>query len=130
MKKFVLALAASTFLAGAAFAATVEGVIKAFDKEKGVIVLEDGTSYNIPKEALLPPDLAVGQKVTITTIPTDRGRGPDHHEFGAVSLHLRTLPRKLRVSKRAGSSLWGTGDGTSLPERSTAPANSNWAAAD
>ena len=67
MKKFVLAMAATTFLAGAAFAATIEGVVKEFDKEKGVIVLEDGTSYNIPKEALVPPDIAVGQKVTITT---------------------------------------------------------------
>lgn len=67
MKKFILAAAATAFMAGSAFAATIEGIVKEFDKEKGTLMLEDGTSYNLPKEVTLPEDLAVGQKVTITT---------------------------------------------------------------
>ncbi len=74
MKKFVLALAAATMMAGSAIAAQVDGVVKEFNMEGRAITLEDGKSFIVPEDVALPPELAVGQKVSIQT---DNDK-PDH----------------------------------------------------
>lgn len=66
MRKLILALGTLALFAGGAFAATAEGVIKEFNKDTRVIMLEDGKSYTVPADVALPADLAVGQKITIT----------------------------------------------------------------
>lgn len=66
MKKLVLALGASLFLAGTAFADTAEGVIKEYNKDTKVIVLEDGKSFTVGADIAVPAELAVGKKVVIT----------------------------------------------------------------
>ncbi len=67
MKKFVLALAAATMMTGSALAAQVDGVVKEFNMEGRAITLEDGKSFIVPADVALPPELAVGQKVSIQT---------------------------------------------------------------
>ena len=71
MKKLILALAAATLMSGAALATDVNGVVKEFNKDTGVLLLEDGTSYTIPKEVAVAPEVAVGAKVTVTVDDTD-----------------------------------------------------------
>lgn len=53
-------------MSGAAWAATVDGVVKEFNKDTRVIMLEDGKSYTVPADVALPADLAAGKKITIT----------------------------------------------------------------
>lgn len=67
MKKFALALAAATMMTGSAFAGQMDGVVKEFNMEGRSITLEDGKSYIVPEDVALPPELAVGQKVSIQT---------------------------------------------------------------
>ncbi|MBD0416695.1 hypothetical protein [Oryzicola mucosus] len=71
MKKLVLALAAVTFLAGGAFAAQTNGVVKEYNAESRVITFEDGTSFTIPADVAIPPEVAVGKSVSIDTDEND-----------------------------------------------------------
>ncbi len=66
MKKLILALSATLFLAGTAFAGTAEGVIKEYNKETKVILLEDGKSFTVGADIAVPAELAVGKKVVST----------------------------------------------------------------
>lgn len=65
MKKTLAALAATTFLAFAAYAAEVQGVVQSVDTDNRVITLEDGTQVNADASVDLEA-LAAGDKVTIT----------------------------------------------------------------
>ena len=67
MRKLVLALAATTLMAGAAFAGSIDGVVKEVNKDKNVIMLEDGTSIDVPQGVPLPPEIAVGSKIAVVT---------------------------------------------------------------
>lgn len=48
MKNIMIAVALTMF-ASAAIAKDVEGVVKSYEKDTGVLTLEDGTTYTIPK---------------------------------------------------------------------------------
>ncbi|MDI6027653.1 hypothetical protein QBK99_15800 [Corticibacterium sp. UT-5YL-CI-8] len=71
MKKLVLALAAVTFLSGGAFAAQMNGVVKEYNAESRVITLQDGTSFTVPADVAIPPEVAVGKSVSIDTDEND-----------------------------------------------------------
>jgi hypothetical protein len=71
MKKMILALAAATLFSGAALAKDMNGVVKEYNKDTGVIMLEDGTSYTVPKEVAVAPEVVVGSKVTVTVDDDD-----------------------------------------------------------
>ncbi|MCR8723428.1 DUF1344 domain-containing protein [Frigidibacter sp. ROC022] len=59
------ALVVSTALSGAAFAATTTiGTVKAFDLAKHTLVLDDGTTYQLPA-GFSDPGLKVGEKVKV-----------------------------------------------------------------
>ncbi|WP_378948781.1 hypothetical protein [Mesorhizobium sp. ANAO-SY3R2] len=72
MKRIVLALAAASFVLFPAFAA--DGVVKEYNKEARVITLEDGTSYTIPDDVAIPPEVRVGANVSIETDPNDNSQ--------------------------------------------------------
>ncbi|WP_269932344.1 DUF1344 domain-containing protein [Aminobacter sp. HY435] len=69
MKKIVLALAVAGALSLPAFAGS--GVVKEYNKETRVITLEDGTSYTVPEDVAIPPEVAVGAKVDVQTDKND-----------------------------------------------------------
>lgn len=69
MKKIVLALAIAGALAFPAFAGN--GVVKEYNKETRVITLEDGTSFTIPEDVAIPPEVAVGAKVDVQVDKND-----------------------------------------------------------
>jgi len=71
MRKLILALGAAALMAGAAWAASADGVVKEFNKDTRVITLEDGKSYTVPADVALPADLAAGMKVSITVADDD-----------------------------------------------------------
>jgi Protein of unknown function (DUF1344) len=71
MKKVILALAVATLFSGAALAKDMTGVVKEYNKDTGVLTLEDGTSYTIPKEVAVAPEVAAGAKVTVTVDDAD-----------------------------------------------------------
>jgi hypothetical protein len=50
MRILIGAVAAMLMIAGAAFAAEAEGHIKAIDRDKLTITLDDGKSYKLPGE--------------------------------------------------------------------------------
>jgi hypothetical protein len=68
MKKILAAAVASLAFIGAAYAATVEGVVQSVDPATRTITLEDGTAYvagdSIAVELLA--SLAAGTKVKVT----------------------------------------------------------------
>lgn len=71
MRKLVLALGAVALMAGAAWAASADGVVKEFNKDSRVITMEDGKSYTVPADVALPADLAAGMKITVTVADDD-----------------------------------------------------------
>jgi len=71
MRKLIIALGAAAFMSGTAFAASVDGVVKEYIQETKVITLEDGKSFTVPPDVAIPPQLAVGAKVSITTADDD-----------------------------------------------------------
>jgi hypothetical protein len=50
MRILIVAVAAMLTISGAAFAAEAEGHIKAIDRDKLTITLDDGKSYKLPGE--------------------------------------------------------------------------------
>lgn len=71
MKKLALALATATLLATGAFAAQTNGIVKEYNADTRVITLQDGTSFTIPKDVPIPPEVAVGKSVSIDTDNND-----------------------------------------------------------
>jgi hypothetical protein len=71
MRKLIVALGAAALMSGAAWAASVDGVVKDYIKETKVITLEDGKSFTVPPDVAVPPELVVGAKVSITTAADD-----------------------------------------------------------
>lgn len=69
MKRIVLAFAAASFALFPAFAA--DGVVKEYNKETRVLMLEDGTSYTIPDDVAIPPEVKAGAKVAVETDKND-----------------------------------------------------------
>lgn len=69
MKRLVLAFAAASFILFPAFAA--DGVVKEYNKQTRVITFEDGTSYTIPEDVAIPPEVKVGAKVSLQTDKND-----------------------------------------------------------
>lgn len=69
MKRIVLAFAATSFALFPAFAA--DGVVKEYNKETHVIMLEDGTSYTVPDDVAIPPEVKAGAKVSVETDKND-----------------------------------------------------------
>lgn len=69
MKRIVLALAAAGFVLVPAFAA--DGVVKEYNKETRVIMFDDGTSYTIPADVAVPPEVKAGAKVSLETDKND-----------------------------------------------------------
>ena len=66
MRKLVLALAASTFMAGAAFAETdITGSVQSYDAATRVITLTDGKTVTVDPDVAVP-ELVAGQNVVIT----------------------------------------------------------------
>ncbi|WP_246765530.1 hypothetical protein [Aminobacter sp. SR38] len=55
MRKLIIALGAAALMSGAAWAATVDGVVKEFIKETKVITLDDGKSFTVPPDVAIPP---------------------------------------------------------------------------
>lgn len=72
MKKFVLALAVASLFVGSALAKDVPGTVKSYDKATGVLTMEDGTTYTIPKDVTVDPAAeTAGAKVTISVDDKD-----------------------------------------------------------
>lgn len=71
MRKLIIALGTVALMGGAAWAASVDGVVKEFKKDTRVITLEDGKSYTVPADIALPPELAAGKKISITVADDD-----------------------------------------------------------
>ena len=71
MNKILMAIAATTFLAGSAFAGTYTGTVTAYDEAARSITLDSGTIYQIPTEVALPEGLAVGKSVSVETSDDD-----------------------------------------------------------
>lgn len=69
MKGMVLALAVAGFMSFPAFAA--DGVVKEYNKQTRVIMFEDGTSYTVPADVAVPPEVKAGAKVSIETDKND-----------------------------------------------------------
>ena len=65
MKKIIATLIATAALATAAFAGTVDGVVKSYDAATKTVTLEDGTSY-VLAEGVAAGGLAAGAKVKVT----------------------------------------------------------------
>lgn len=65
MKKIIATLVASAAMLATAFAAEVEGVVKAIDVAAKKVVLEDGTEYAVAEGVALE-GIAAGAKVKIT----------------------------------------------------------------
>ncbi|MDH4984071.1 DUF1344 domain-containing protein [Aminobacter anthyllidis] len=64
MKTILLIASPLIFLAGAAFAASSDGVVAKYNHDVRVITLENGRSYTVPRDVALPP-LQAGEKVSI-----------------------------------------------------------------
>lgn len=71
MRKLIIALGTVALMSGAAWAASVDGVVKEFNKDTRVITMEDGKSYTVPADIALPADLAAGKKITVTVADDD-----------------------------------------------------------
>ncbi|WP_378948164.1 hypothetical protein [Mesorhizobium sp. ANAO-SY3R2] len=66
-----IALGTLTLLAGASWAATVNGIVKEFKQDTRVITLAGGKSYTVPADVALPADLSAGTQITFTTDDSD-----------------------------------------------------------
>lgn len=75
MNKIVLAFIAASLFSVPAFAA--DGIVKEFNKETRVIMLEDGTSYTIPADVAIPPEVKAGAKVSVQTDKNDNTKITD-----------------------------------------------------
>ncbi|SUU88574.1 hypothetical protein EDC40_102157 [Aminobacter aminovorans] len=69
IKRFILAVAAASFMLFPAFAA--DGVVKEYNAETHVLMLEDSTSFTIPTDLAVPPEVKLGAKVTIEMDKSD-----------------------------------------------------------
>lgn len=69
MKKLILAAAASFAMLGAAYAATVEGVVQSVDPATRTVTLEDGKSFVAPELAAID-QLTAGAKIKVTVDDT------------------------------------------------------------
>ncbi|MGD9912508.1 MAG: DUF1344 domain-containing protein [Rhizobiaceae bacterium] len=69
MKKLILAAAASFAMLGAAYAATVEGVVQSVDPATRTVTLEDGKSFVAPESAAID-QLTAGAKIKVTVDDT------------------------------------------------------------
>jgi Cu/Ag efflux protein CusF len=69
MKKLILAAAASVAMLGAAYAATVDGVVQSVDPATRTVTLEDGKSFVAPESAALD-QLTAGAKIKVTVDDT------------------------------------------------------------
>ncbi|HHZ10800.1 MAG TPA: DUF1344 domain-containing protein [Rhizobiales bacterium] len=65
MKTILATALASLAFLGAAYAATVEGVVQAFDPATRTVTLQDGHSYVVPDTTSIEA-IAVGAKIKIT----------------------------------------------------------------
>jgi Protein of unknown function (DUF1344) len=65
MNRIAATLAATVALAGAAWAAEMEAVVKSFDPATKTVVLEDGTSW-IVADGIDAALLAAGAKIKVT----------------------------------------------------------------
>jgi translation initiation factor IF-1 len=65
MKNILATAIASLAFIGAAYAATVEGVVQSVDPATRTVTLEDGTSV-VAAEGVAIEELAPGAKVTVT----------------------------------------------------------------
>lgn len=70
MKKILATALASLAFIGAAYAATVEGVIQSVDPQTRTVTLEDGKVFVAPEGTAID-DLAVGTKIKVTVDDTD-----------------------------------------------------------
>ena len=64
MKTILLIASPLIFLAGTAFASSLDGVVARYNHDVRVITLESGQSYTVPRDVALPP-LQAGEKVSI-----------------------------------------------------------------
>lgn len=69
MKKIIATAIASLAFAGAAFAATVEGVVQSVDAATRTITLEDGKTFLAPEGAMIE-QLQAGAKIKVTVDDT------------------------------------------------------------
>ena len=69
MIKILAAAVASLAFIGAAYAATVEGVVQSVDPATRTITLQDGKTFVVPEEVAVDK-LAVGAKITVTVDDT------------------------------------------------------------
>ena len=69
MKKLIATAVASLAFIGAAYAATVEGVIQAIDPATSTLTLDDGKVYQLPAGTVLE-GLKAGAKVKVTVDDT------------------------------------------------------------
>jgi hypothetical protein len=65
MKKILATAAASLAFIGAAYAATVEGVVQSVDPQTRTVTLEDGKSFVAPESASIDA-LTAGTKIRVT----------------------------------------------------------------
>ncbi|WP_394886432.1 DUF1344 domain-containing protein [Mesorhizobium sp. AaZ16] len=86
MKKILATAIASLAFIGAAYAATVEGVVQSVDPATRTVTLQDGTAV-VAAEGVAIDALAAGAKVKVTA----RGRNEqrDRHRSGYVILSPR-----------------------------------------
>lgn len=69
MKKILATAVASLAFMGAAYAATVEGVVQSVDTATRTVTLEDGKSFKAPESAALD-SLTAGTKIKVTVDDT------------------------------------------------------------
>ncbi|MER2536967.1 MAG: hypothetical protein ABTQ31_17585 [Rhizobiaceae bacterium] len=65
MKKLILAAVAVLGLGSHAFAAIVDGVVRAYDPHTRVLWLKGGRDYTLPPGTPVPPEMRPGHKVTL-----------------------------------------------------------------
>lgn len=70
MKKILATTLVSLAFIGAAYAATVEGVVQSVDPQTRTITLEDGKVFVAPEGAAID-ELAAGTKIKVTVDDTD-----------------------------------------------------------
>lgn len=69
MKKILATAVASLAFVGAAYAATVEGVVQSVDPATRTVTLQDGQSFTAPESASID-ELTAGTKIRVTVDDT------------------------------------------------------------
>ena len=67
MKRLLLAVMSSALLTSAAFSGSYSGVVVKYSKDHRTLTLTGGKSYTLSRGVAIPPQLAVGQTVLLTT---------------------------------------------------------------